>query len=150
MSYITTTNLSDRLGATIYARLTDRVAGTSANATIAQQIVDEAEAEANSYLAERFATPLDLALRPELANVLRRRVLDLAECAAWRGSPFIGSLPERVQQLYEDAVTWFRDLGSGRAQLPAAAPPAGATAIGDGPQFSAAPRTFTAGELDGL
>ena len=44
MAYITTTQLSDRLGSTLYARLTDRVNGTTANAGVGQQIVDEAEA----------------------------------------------------------------------------------------------------------
>lgn len=53
MAYVTTTQLSNRLGSTLYARLTDRVNGASADATVAQQIVDEAEAVADSYLATR-------------------------------------------------------------------------------------------------
>jgi phage gp36-like protein len=53
MAYITTSQLSERLGSTLYARLTDRVNGTTANSTVAQQIVDESQAEADSYLARR-------------------------------------------------------------------------------------------------
>ena len=79
MAYITTDQLSQRLGATLYARLTDRVNGTTADAGIAQQIVDEAAAEADSYLARRYQTPVDLAAHPELAAVLQLRVLGLAE-----------------------------------------------------------------------
>ncbi|GAG33214.1 unnamed protein product, partial [marine sediment metagenome] len=56
MAYITITQLSARLGSTLYARLTDRVNGTSADAAVAQQIVDEAEAVADNYLSVRYAT----------------------------------------------------------------------------------------------
>ena len=79
MPYITTTQLSARLGSTIYARLTDRDNGTTADPDVAQQIVDEAEALADSHLAKRYATPVDLGAHPELADVLEARVLDLAE-----------------------------------------------------------------------
>ncbi|HPC22448.1 MAG TPA: DUF1320 family protein, partial [Phycisphaerae bacterium] len=60
MAYITAADLSRRLGATLYARLTDRENGTTANAAVAETIVAEAESEANSYLAARYATPVSL------------------------------------------------------------------------------------------
>ena len=94
MPYITTTQLSQRLGATLYARLTDRVNGTTADAAVAQQIVNEAEAEADSYLGRRYRTPVDLVVHPELANVLAARVLDLAEYGAWKSSPFVSDPPQ--------------------------------------------------------
>jgi len=150
MAYITTNDLSQRLGTTLYARLTDRVNGATASATVAQQIVDEAEAAANSYLARRYRTPVDLTARPEVAKVLAARVLDLAEAAAWRGSPFVSDPPQRVELLYADALRWFQDVAAGQVPLPASAPLAGPTADNDGPRYTATPRTFTADELDGL
>ncbi len=150
MAYTTTTQLSARLGSTIYARLTDRVNGTTADPDVAQQIVDEAEALADSYLAKRYATPVDLSARPELADVLAARVLDLAEWIAWKGSPFVGDVPERVRALGSEAVGWFEAVAVGKIHLPAASPPPGPTAEDDAPRFSAEDREFTRDELDGL
>jgi len=150
MSYITTTQLSQRLGSGLYARLTDRETGTTADETTAQQVIDEAEAEANAYLARRYATPLDLTAHPELAAVLAARVLDLAEYGAWKGSPFVSDLPERVDQVYAAARQWFETVASGRSDLPAAGPPASRVAADDGPRRQSTARQFTHDELDGL
>lgn len=150
MAYITTTDLSARLGATLYARLTDRVHGTTADNDVAQQIVAAAEAEADSYLAKRYATPLDLVAQPELVGVLQARVLDLAEHAAWKSSPFVSDPPQRIRMLYATALAWFEAVARGAVTLPAAVPPASSTADDAGPRYSAQPRVFTAVELDGL
>ena len=150
MAYITTSDLSQRLGTTLYARLTDRVNGANANSTVGQQIADEAEAEANSYLSKRYATPIDLGARPELADVLVLRVLDLAEYLAWRGSPFVADIPGRVKALAEEARQWFDRVSAGTGELPASAPPAASMAGGDAARFRSSPRAFTAEELDGL
>jgi phage gp36-like protein len=150
VAYITTTQLQSRLGSTLYARLTDRVNGTTADAAVAQQLVDEAEALANAQLAARYATPIDLTKHPELADVLESRVLDLAEYLAWRDSPFVTDLPERIRLLHEEASGWFAGVGSGAMSLPATSPPASRTAVDDSPRFTAGSRPFTQDELDGL
>lgn len=150
MAYITTTQLESRLGSTLYARLTDRVNGTTADAAVAQQIVDDAEALADSHLATRYATPIDLTAHPELADVLLARVLDLAEYLAWRDTPFVADMPERVRLLHEDAGGWFAAIASGELELPASSPPASRTAVDDAPRFTEPPRRFTHDELDGL
>jgi len=150
MAYITTTQLKQRLGDTLYARLTDRINGTTANDTLGQQIVDEAEALANSYLARRYATPVSLAAHPELADLLEARVLDLAEHMAWRSSPMVSSIPDRVLFIAEEATRWFEALGAGQVHLPASSPPASRTAEDDAARYKASPRAFTQDELDGL
>lgn len=150
MAYVTTTQLSARLGSTLYARLTDRVNGSSADATVAQQIVDEAEAVADSYLATRYATPVDLTAHPELANVLEARVLDLAEHAAWNGSPFVSGIPSRVQAMQRAGTAWFESVARGEINLPASSPPASRTAEDDAARFSGDVRKLTGDELDGL
>lgn len=150
MTYISIEQLSQRLGATLYARLTDRVNGTTADPAVAQQIVDEAQAEADSHLARRYQTPLDLAAHPELAPVLQLRVLDLAEFAAWKSSPFVSDPPQRVHLLHAAALQWFESIARGRVVLPASSPPHAATAEVNQPQYAARPRVFTAEELDGL
>ncbi len=150
MAYITITQLQSRLGSTLYARLTDRVNGTTADSTVAQQIVDEAEALANSYLAKRYATPIDLTAHPELSNVLETRVLDLAEYLVWRDSPFVTDIPERVRLLHDETPDWFTSIASGEIDLPASSPPASRTAVDDSPRYTEPPRRFTHDELDGL
>lgn len=150
MAYVTTTELSARLGATMYARLTDRDNGTTANAAVAQQVITEAEAELHELLAARFATPIDLAAHPELAAVLAGRVLDIAEYRAWRGSPFVSTIPGRVRLLYEDALRWLREVAAGATELPAAGPPAPAPAVDNGPRYRSPGRTATREELDGF
>ncbi len=150
MAYITTTQLSDRLGSTLYARLTDRVDGTVADADVAQQIVDEASAEADGYLAVRYATPVNLSDHPELCDILEARVLDLAEYHAWVSSPFVNDPPERVHTLRAAATRWFTEIAAGELALPAASPPASTSASDDEPRYSVTERKFTADELDGL
>lgn len=147
MAYITITDLQDRLGPSLYARLTDRVDGKTATDATATLIVAEAEAEANSFLASRFETPIDTATYPELADLLKMRTLDLAEYTAWKSSPFVTDLPHRVESLYRDAVNWFRSLDRRQVELPADVPE-----ITDhpGPQYSTSTRKFTSEELDGL
>lgn len=150
MAYVTTTQLRDRLGVTLYARLTDRVAGATASDSVAQQIIDEASGEADSYLARRYATPIDTALHPELSDVLEGRVLDLAEQRAWAGSPFSAGIPARVTAAREAAAAWLIAVANGAADLPGAAPPASRTAADDGPRYSSSERIFVRDELDGL
>lgn len=150
MGYVSVTQLQGRLGALLYARLTDRVNGTTGDDAVGQQILDEAEAQANSYLAARYATPVDLSAHPELSDLLVSRVLDLAEYLAWRSSPFVSDVPERVRMLGHQATGWLEALAAGRVHLPAGRPPASRTAGDDLPQVRCAPRKFTAEELDGL
>lgn len=150
MAYITKEQLKERLGDTLYARLTDREAGTTIDDAVGQRIVDDAEALANGQLARRYATPIDLATHPELADVLTARVLDLAEYRAWRDSPFVNDVPERIRFLYEDAMRWFSAVAAGQLDLPASSPPASRTAVDDSPRYVSHPRKFTEQELDGL
>lgn len=150
MAYVTTTDLSDRLGTAIYARLTDRVNGNTADSDVAQQIIDDAEAQADSYFARRYATPIDLTAHSELSGIVVARVLDLAEYIAWRQSPFIGDLPDRLRAQYDETLRWLKAVASGEIDLPAASPPASRTATDDGPRYTATERKFTDDELDGL
>jgi phage gp36-like protein len=148
MAYITTADLSARLGAAIYARLTDRVNGTTPSSAVAGQIVAEAEAEADAYLAQRYQTPVIVAGQPAAAQLLAARVLDLAEYRAWKGSPFVGDPPHRVKLLYADALRWWEAVATGQAALPA--PGVARAAPDGGPAQSSAARVFTTDGLQGL
>lgn len=150
MAYVTKEQLESRLGSPIYARLTDRVAGETADDAVGQALADEASALADGWLSVRYATPIDLVAHPELADVLATRVLDLAESIAWQNSPFVGDMPERLRFVADAARRWFEQLAAGAVNLPAANPPAGRAAVNDEPWASSAERQFSRDELDGL
>lgn len=150
MSYADLNDLQERLGAQMYARLTDRIAGATANDSVGAELLAQAEALANSYLANRYATPIDIAADPDVARVLLSRVLDLAEYQAWISSPFVSDIPERIRQKNDAALAWLEDIAFNRLPLPASTPPASRTAKNDAARVAAHPRQFTADELDGL
>jgi len=150
MAYVSVGDLRARLGAPLYARLTDRAGGASPDDGVGQRIVAEAEAEVDALLAPRYRTPLDLAAHPELTGVLRARVLDLAEYLAWKSSPFVADLPQRVKEIYAAARDWLAAVATGAAALPADGPPASPGRADGAPRASSRPREFTGVELDGL
>lgn len=150
MAYTTTAGLSARLGAQMYARLTDRVNGQTANDSVAQQMVDEAEALVDSYLARRYATPIDVSGDAALSNVLESRTLDVAEYLAWRGSPFVGDVSERIRSLKEEALRWLEQVASGLLELPATARPGASTMLGATAMGSGEERCFTHEQLEGM
>ncbi len=150
MAYITTADLTARLGSLLYARLTDRVDGKTASASVAQQIIDEAQSEADSYLSVRYATPINISANADLEATLQARVLDFAEYGAWKSSPFVGDIPGRVRDVYLATTEWFKGVARGAINLPAARPIAGPTAVDDSPRYSGSARKFTGDELDGL
>ncbi|MGD8452018.1 MAG: DUF1320 family protein [Phycisphaerae bacterium] len=145
MAYISASDLNARLGATLYGRLTDRVNGTTPNSTVAGEICAEAEAEADSYLCRQYTTPVDLVAHPELATLLRSRVLDLAEFLAWQASPFVNDLPGRVRVLGDEARRWLQRVASGAVELPT-----GSTPAEDTPRYRSGRQGFATQELDGL
>lgn len=149
MTYVTTAQLSARLGSDLFARLTDRVNGNTADSAVAAQLIAEAEGLLDSYFARRYATPLDLTAAPEVADVVGSRALDVAEYFAWRRSPFTSTVPERVSNAYESAREWLNMIAARELDLPSAALP-GPEARDDGPRYQAQPRQFTADKLDGL
>lgn len=149
MAYIKSEDLQARLGEAVYARLTDRRGGAEADDTVGAAIASAACAELDGYLARRFATPIDLSARPELAPVIIARVTDLAEFIAWSTSPFTRDVPPRVVALRAAAVKWFEQVVRGELDLPAGVPPDSRSAADDAPRVSGTPRTLTAEELEG-
>jgi phage gp36-like protein len=120
MAYATIASLQERLGALLYARLTDRTNGTTADNTVAQRILDDAEAEVNAALRQRYIVPVDPGADAQLAFLLRAKTLDAAEIAAWRQSPFTSELPNRIQRQEARLREWLEAVATGRMELPAA------------------------------
>lgn len=125
MAYATLAEFKRRLGSSssplgLYEQLTDRIAATTANDTVGQDLLDEAQALINMWLAKRYATPVSTA-DAATAATLRKVTLDLAEYGAWASAAPRRTLPERVKQAFDAAMEWLRDVAAGKAELPGAA-----------------------------
>lgn len=118
MAYVNAAEIERRLGAVAYVQLTDDAGSGVADLDRVHEARAAAEGEFDSYAAARFAVPLDLAGRPELAGVVKGVVLDLAAYRLHLRRP---PVPADVSRRYEQAVTWLRRLAAGQAHLPSAA-----------------------------
>lgn len=69
--------------------------------------IAEASAQADSFLAARYATPVAFA-----GLALQQATLDLARFRLWDSRS-----PEEVRNRQQDALKWLRDVATGKAQL---------------------------------
>lgn len=72
--------------------------------------LDAASQEADSYLATRYAVPVTATPLPEH---LVQAVCDIA-----RYRLYAGAADQEVQNRYDQAVSWLKDVSAGRALLP--------------------------------
>lgn len=147
MSYITNTDIETRMGAAKVIELTDD-AGTGSADTI---VIDEARlgaiGEANSYLAVRYAVPVELSEDAESAAVLKSFVLDIAEYRLHARRP---PIPEDVIHKRSEAVKWFERIVAGQVRLPARTLPSENPAAGILGEATAPTRTMTRETLSDL
>lgn len=119
MSYITNADIENRMGTTAYVALTDDDSDEVADTPRVDEFRLGAEGEADSYLATRYQTPVDLSAHPELSAVLKSFVLDLVEYRMHGRRP---PVPVDIVRRHAEAVAWFTRIATGAAHLPAATP----------------------------
>lgn len=134
MAYATQAELETRFGTEELARLTDRAAGVSIDATVVARAIDDAEAEIDSYVGARYLVPMT-----PVPDVINRICCDIA-----RYYLHDDRTTEAVRKRYEDCVKLLRAIATGDAQLSltngGAAPPTGAAGV----VVSAPDRIFSA------
>ena len=145
MGYITNDDIEERLGTALYVQLTDDAGTGSPDTDVVDSAREEAEGEANSYLAQRYKVPVDLTAYPELAEVLKGFTLDLVEYRLHTRRP---PVTDEVVAKHADAVEWLRDVAAGEVSLPAATTVAPNTASGPRGQAVGDPRLLSRGELE--
>ncbi len=147
--WITSSDLSARLGSARYVELFDDDGNGTADAAAVAATIESAEGEFNSYAGRRYnlaALAVAAAADTTLAAVLRARCLDVAEIRSERRRP--RAVPETVKQQYDEAVRWLRDVADGRVSLGSdALLTESASSAG---QSGGATRVFTRDEMDGL
>lgn len=118
MAYITDADIEERLGSATFVQLADDDGDGNADAGVVAEARLGAEGEVDSYLARRFAVPIDLNVHPELANLLKSVTLDLAAYRLRLRRPPVGDAAVRR---YQDSVNWLRGVAEGSVELPSAA-----------------------------
>lgn len=119
MSYITNGDIETRLGTERYVQLTDDAGSGSANEAVADEAREGAEREADSFLARRYAVPIDVSAHGELAGLLATVVLDLVEYRLHARRP---PVPADVTDQRDAAIKWLGHVASGAVELPSVKP----------------------------
>jgi phage gp36-like protein len=140
MTYAVQQDLVDRFGDAELKQLTDRVNGTTIDATVVAAALADAGAEIDSYLVQRYALPLSAT-----PDVLKRVACEIARYRLYANQS--GAASETVRNNYKDAVAWLRDVAAGRANLDPNASAAVPASTG-GPQYKAQDRVFSAKTLN--
>lgn len=117
MAYIYNSDIATRVGAAAYIQLTDDFGSGAANESVVDEARQGAEGEVNSYLARRFAVPIDLSRNPELRGVLASITLDLAEHRLRLRRP---PVPSEAVDRRTAALAWLKGVSYGSIELPAA------------------------------
>ncbi len=146
MSYITNEDIERRLGSPAYVQLTDDDGNGSANEDVVDEVRLGAEGEVNSYLARRYAVPIDLTAHPELAGTLATIALDIAEYRLRVRRP---PAPAEAIALYEHALHWLNQAADGKAELPSAGAVSPNPAHGPVAKITGDARILTREELSG-
>ncbi|GIK17277.1 MAG: hypothetical protein BroJett003_22410 [Planctomycetota bacterium] len=147
MAYITNADIEARLGAAVYVQLTDDDGDGEADAAVVDEIRLAAEGEVNSYLAQRYAAPIDAGAFPELSALLKSVTLDVAEFRCRARRPPVA---EDARRLYDSARGWLADVAAGAVQLPSASAVASAVNRGAVAATTGRARVLTDGELDAV
>lgn len=147
MSYVTNSEIQSRLGTQAYIQLTDDSGSGSADVAKVDEARLGAEGEVNSYLATRYAVPVDLSAEAEVQAVLKSFVLDLVSYRLHSRRP---PVPADIVRRREEAVTWLARVASGIVQLPSATTLAENAALGFMPQSTGPARSMTRESLESL
>lgn len=137
--YASTADLSSYLGTQTsstdpgtYEQVTDRINATTVNATAGQEALEAAEVTIDSYLAFKFAVPIDVAANARVATLLKSLTVRIAAFQLFASSPFMEDVIDRIEKLYDDCLRFLKGIKDGTTTLPGVSPLAPAAV--DGPQ----------------
>jgi len=147
MSYVSNSDVEERLGSAAYVQLTDDSGTGSADEDKVTEARLGAEGEVNSYLGRRYAVPVDTTVHSELAAVLKSVTLDLAECRLHARRP---PVPDDVRQKRHASVQWLQRVAAGEAVLPATTEVDGNSATGIEGSVTGTSRVLSREEMEDL
>ena len=144
MSYITNSDIEERLGSDTYVQLTDDDGDAVADVGVVDEARLGSEGEVNSYLARRFQVPIDLTAHPELADVLATVTLDLVEYRLRMRRP---PAPDSSVRKRDQTIEWLRRVADGEIELPSTASVSPNTTRGIVAGTSGSERTLSRDEM---
>lgn len=147
MSYATNADVAQRMGQSLLVQLTDDAGTGAADEAIISEARGSAEAEIDSYLARRYAAPVEVEDEPQVAVLLRSVTLDLVEYRLHARRP---PVPEEVVRKRASAVEWLAAVADGRVLLPAVAELPANTSNGPSAAVSGASRVWSREEAEEL
>jgi phage gp36-like protein len=147
MAYVTNTDIEIWMGTATVIELTDDAGTGNIDAAKVTEARLGAEAEADSYLATRYAVPVDVSGEPGAASVLRQFVLDLA---AYRLHGRRPPVPEDVARRRSEAAVWLAQVVAGQVHLPAALAVRQNAALGIIGEAAGPKRTMTRESLENI
>lgn len=147
MGYLSNADIENRLGSSAYVQLADDDGDGIADVVVVDEVRLGAEAAVNSFLARRYAAPIDTLVHTELADLLRSICLDLAEHRLRARRP---PIPTEAVRMHEQAMAWLLRIADGTVSLPALTALSGPTSSGRIAAASGPARRLTEDELDAL
>lgn len=144
MSYVDSASIETRLGTSAYLQLTDDDGDQQADGAVVDEARLGAQGEVDSYLARRYAVPIDLVQHPELTDLLKSVVLDLVELRLRARRPPVS---EVILRRHATALEWLRGVADGTIKLPSVVPVAERPTRGPGALTAGEPRSLSREEL---
>lgn len=126
--YVDQAGYEARYGRDELIRLTD--GDTDVDTAVLDAAIADAEAEVNSYLAQRYALPL-----PEVSAAVQRATYDVLRYRLHNDGA-----DEGVRNRYTDAIKWLRDVVAGKAGIGVTTDEPDETAAGTVSVVSRSPR----------
>ncbi|NJK43805.1 MAG: DUF1320 domain-containing protein [Pleurocapsa sp. SU_196_0] len=110
-------------------------------------VIVDASSEADSYLGQRYATPID-----PVPDVLRTKVLDItAHRLLLRRGIRPDTADESLETQGKAAILWLRDIATGKASIPdgssGGSGSTGTVSSSSGAKITSSPRVFSRGSL---
>lgn len=139
MSYATQSDMESRFGEVEILQLTDRDNTGLINVTVLNQALSDAQAVIDGYLRTSYSLPL-----PSTPSELVRVCCDFARFFLYDDRVTLA-----VQNRRDEALTWLRDVASGRTTLGLDTTGNVVQAAVGGVKYSANPRQFNADTLSG-
>ena len=136
MSYCTQQQLTERFGERELIQLTNFDANDTINTDTLDRAITATAAEIDSYLVDRYTTPL--AGAPE-------RIVDIAADLV-RCRLYTHDIPDNVAEACKQARRWLEGVAMGKWSVPGLAEKSGAETTGS-PQVHGPSRVFTSDSL---
>lgn len=114
MAYVTSTNVTARIGTAKAAQLTTD-SGTSPDTTKIAAIIAESEGDVNNKLAMRYTVPIVQATYPLAFDFVVSCVIRVAVYRVYALRP---PVPEDIRKMNDDAMAALQDIADGTANLP--------------------------------